>query len=531
MTGKFHYFVWPELVFGIAGPIGIKIDEICESLSEALNNVNYKSRLIKITSEISDVKSSIKRPEGPSFYDLMKYKMDHASAICREAGDPSRLMHYALKAIKRERADREIDDLPLVDVEPVFDPNEILDKYDSADEADKYKFKHKVAYIIRQIKRPEEIDFLRTVYGRQFILISAYGSEYDRKNILEEKLRESLPVSISALELRSQVEDLILRDMHEGADAHGQHLRDSYYQADAFVDGIDRSKMDAGVGRLIKALFGATDVAPTKAEFGLFLASTAALRSSDLSRQVGAAILTDNGELVSQGCNEVPKAFGGTYWDGEIPDFRDVKLGYDPNDLKKDEVIRDLIERLDDAGLLSSKIKKLSPDMIGIVKKLTSKDQSSDGSGALRDAVALDITEYGRVVHAEMNAICEASRLGHKVENGILYCTTFPCHNCTKHIISAGIKRVIYLEPYPKSKARELFKNEISIESEEEGKVVFVPFMGIAPSLFRHVFAKGKRKKDGKALRWLLQEGAAPMVRVTLPSYVLFEDAATKNLD
>ncbi|MDN3612645.1 hypothetical protein QWZ16_23945 [Vibrio ostreicida] len=26
----------------------------------------------------------------------------------------------------------------------------------------------------------------------------------------------------------------------------------------------------------------------------------------------------------------------------------------------------------------------------------------------------------------------------------------FPCHNCAKHIVASGIKRVVYVEPYPK---------------------------------------------------------------------------------
>jgi cytidine deaminase len=73
---------------------------------------------------------------------------------------------------------------------------------------------------------------------------------------------------------------------------------------------------------------------------------SAALRSSDLSRQVGAAIFTEDGELITQGCNEVPKAHGGTYWDLETPDHRDIKKGYDPNDRQKKEIVRDLVERL-----------------------------------------------------------------------------------------------------------------------------------------------------------------------------------------
>lgn len=150
----------------------------------------------------------------------------------------------------------------------------------------------------------------------------------------------------------------MFRDMNEDGDAHGQHLRETFHLADVFIDGINKAEMEAKTVRFVEALFGRTDIAPTKAEYGMYAAKSAALRSSDLSRQVGAAIFTNDGELITQGCNEVPKAFGGTYWDGEDPDYRDVKLGHDPNDVLKREVIRDLLERLERAGLLSDKPKR-----------------------------------------------------------------------------------------------------------------------------------------------------------------------------
>src|SRR6266480_7845629 len=37
------------------------------------------------------------------------------------------------------------------------------------------------AYIIRQFKRPEEINLMRSVYGRKFIQVSVFGSETDRR--------------------------------------------------------------------------------------------------------------------------------------------------------------------------------------------------------------------------------------------------------------------------------------------------------------------------------------------------------------
>lgn len=77
---------------------------------------------------------------------------------------------------------------------------------------------------------------------------------------------------------------------------------------------------------------------------------------------------------------------------------------------------------------------------------------------------------------------CDAARLGKQVKNGILYCTTFPCHNCTKHILASGIQKVVFLEPHPKSQAKALHGDEVEIETETQpGKVSFVPFLGISP--------------------------------------------------
>src|SRR5262249_39290572 len=187
------------------------------------------------------------------------------------------------------------------------------------------------------------------------------------------------------------------------------------------------------------------------------------------------------GEMITQGCNEVPKAFGGTYWDLEEPDFRDVRLGYDPNDILKKELLRDILDRMSSAGLLSQKAVALGPPG-EMVDKLTRKKQTPhEKDGALANSLVMDLTEYGRVVHAEMCAICDAARLGRKVKGATLFCTTFPCHSCTKHILASGIKRVVYMEPYPKSRAKDLHQNEIEIEKTTPGRVSFVPFLGISP--------------------------------------------------
>ena len=56
---------------------------------------------------------------------------------------------------------------------------------------------------------------------------------------------------------------------------------------------------------------------------------------------------------------------------------------------------------------------------------------------------ALGETKYQYVVHAELNAILNAS--GKSLAGSTLYVGLFPCNECAKAIIQSGIKEVIYL--------------------------------------------------------------------------------------
>jgi len=149
----------------------------------------------------------------------------------------------------------------------------------------------------------------------------------------------------------------------------------------------------------------------------------------------------------------------------------------------------------------------------------------------VKESKLMDLLEFGRVIHAEMSAISDAARLGVPVKGATLYSTTFPCHICAKHIVAAGIERVVFLEPYPKSYAKELHADSIEIEgSEEERKVKFVPFMGISPFRYRDFFEKGKRKDDsGNTIRW--KEGVGnPIVVIYREVYIHLETLVIREL-
>lgn len=52
------------------------------------------------------------------------------------------------------------------------------------------------------------------------------------------------------------------------------------------------------------------------------------------------------------------------------------------------------------------------------------------------------------VLHAEANAITKIARSGNNSDGATLYVTDAPCIECSKLIIQAGIKRVIYSKQY-----------------------------------------------------------------------------------
>ncbi|MBP2651092.1 MAG: ComEB: ComE operon protein 2 [Firmicutes bacterium] len=64
--------------------------------------------------------------------------------------------------------------------------------------------------------------------------------------------------------------------------------------------------------------------------------------------------------------------------------------------------------------------------------------------------------ELCRGTHAEQNAIVQAALYGVAIAGATLYCTHQPCSACSKMIINAGIKRVVYQQEYPDELAEQL---------------------------------------------------------------------------
>jgi len=490
----------PELIIGLVAPIGSDLPTIIEEANNALTFLNYDCIDIRLTEEMLIFKKAgYPDTDSGDLYQQYTNKMNYAQRVREDLGTPDAMAQIAIKTIREHRKSRS---------------------------GDVKKTLGKTAYIIRQLKLPEEVSLLRRVYGRQFVLISGSAPTKTRRARLFEEVKKTVPTDTADNDIWHQADKLIERDSSE-SDSFGQNVVETFHLGDVIVDASEKETIRRTLTRFFNAFFGKNDITPSISEYGMYLAKTASIRSSDLSRQVGAAIIQNESDIVADGCNEVAKAGGGNYWDGDDPDFRDVKRGFDPNEELKNDVLKNIIERLYKHRYLSSeKLKDMSTDQI--FEMLT--DPNSE-DGILSDSKVMELTEFGRVVHAEMNAICSAARIGRSIKGGTLYCTTFPCHNCTKHIIASGIRRVVYMEPYPKSKTRTLFHNEIEIESSlSDNKIHFIPFSGISPFRYRDIFEKGKRKKDGKAMNWYKDNKPAPMLNVEFPSYPQTEIWAMKDL-
>lgn len=73
-------------------------------------------------------------------------------------------------------------------------------------------------------------------------------------------------------------------------------------------------------------------------------------------------------------------------------------------------------------------------------------------SGCIREILNIprgQRREVCRAICAEQLAISEAARNGIELDGSIAYITTFPCHICSKLLVSSGISEIVYDKDYP----------------------------------------------------------------------------------
>lgn len=310
---------------------------------------------------------------------------------------------------------------------------------------------------------------------------------------------------------------------------YGQQVAKTFHLSDFFVDNTTSRSLDHNVsnkgwdtperlGRLVKILTHSEIVRPEMEETAMHHAYGAMMQSSCLSRQVGAALVDKSGNIIATGTNEVPKASGGVYGEWRDPQTEPIHHGgqlpprpepplddrcayrrpgqekFCSNTREQNQIIEELISEVPELKSLSAERKKtLLPE--------------------LRKTRIGSLLEFSRAVHAEMDALLSAARQGISPAGTRLFVTTYPCHYCARHLVTAGVDEVQYVEPYPKSQALQLHDDAIQhttinwIPPSQGGtKVLFRPFSGVAPRLFGRAFLKDRDLKSSQT--GLLEIGA-----------------------
>lgn len=504
-----------ELVIGLCGPIGTDIHNVAQKLTHILEN-EYGYKVIVITlSEIIQKNTSV-----------MFTSDSHSKEFCRiedliQRGNDLRLKFssriLAESAIKRIGVERE---LQRQDYEKTRDPK------------DKQR---RICYIIDSIKNKSEYDLLKNVYRELFYFFGVFSpKEYRVNNLKQKGLNEQ------------EIYSLINQDSGEEID-YGQSVAITFMLSDFFIriDNNIRKKLEQKIKRYLSLIFGTDIVTPYLEETAMYLAASAAGNSGCLSRQVGAAITDKDGEVLAVGWNDVPKFGGGVYTASEgNPDERhdhrckclDPKECF--NSKEKSEIINKItsdihtlynkyhreLEFLLKRELKDSFTTTLREEITNLADNMFKKPLRQN----LEDSDIKNIIEFSRSIHAEMHAIIKGSqKTGNKMIGGKLFCTTFPCHNCARHIVMAGIQEVYYIEPYSKSQAEKLHYDSITTFEPSQSKVKIKMYDGVSPNRYMDLFKINGEDRKRELLR---PSDSKPKYQLTTEDLKALESLTAKSL-
>lgn len=433
-------FYTEEIVIGLCGPIGVKLPEIATLIDHSLASYGYATTIIKMSKFIEERSSINSSLSGLEKKEALIF-----------AGNELR-KKFNRGSLLAEMA-----------IEKIFE-NRLMDFPDG-----KFASRRKCV-VIDSIKNLEEARLFKEVYGSSFYLVGAFSPHDTKiKNLIK-----------GDKSLEASAENIIKDDLNQKGE-FGQQVGKVFQSADYFFRLEGDNQAEEKVQRLIKLVLGAEIITPEPAEAAMYMAASAARNSACLSRQVGAAITKMDGTIISTGWNDVPRFGGGTYSFGS-DDKRCFNDGrYCRNDQEKQLIIKEIVSDLMAAGVVDTNNQILA-------------------HATLANSRVSDLIEFSRAVHAEMHAILGAAKNGSgDLRGAILYCTTYPCHSCARHIVAAGISEVFFIEPYAKSKALALHSDSITSEDGIESKLKILAYEGVAPARYLDFFSiKNDRKIEGK---------------------------------
>lgn len=473
-----------ELVIALCGPLGSPMNDVARKLEQVLRDVfDYETVVLRVDQYVQDfaTRQGQALPQRPA--ERRSALIEYGSLMRTEFG-VSVLAELAVNHIRYGRGRTAIAN--------------------GSHEAGA----RRICHIIDSIKSPQELDLLRTVYRELLYVIGVHSPLSDREVMLK---AEGLEISdIAALMDRESGEEV----------AVGQSVEQTFSRCDFFLrmDSYTESQLRTRVERFLHLVLGSRVITPTRSETAMYAAASAAGNSACLSRQVGAAVTDESGEVLAIGWNDVPRPFGDLY----VTDLASDPSGERDkrcwnfgekchNDEEKSLFAAHVVDAL--APLIKDGEHRRATEVVAKNKKLRG------------------LVEFSRAIHAEMHALLTALRqTGERVLGGSIFVTTYPCHACARHLVAAGIRQIHFIEPYKKSLAIKLHADALT-ESDQPGRVKLIPYDGVAPARYLSLFkmAPDSRKRAGKLLQ--IPSGAAtPKLEKSLAALPVLESLVIESL-
>ena len=286
---------------------------------------------------------------------------------------------------------------------------------------------------IDAIRNPFEAIYFQQRYS-YFYLVSINTPNEVRLDHLrkEHKLSDQ---QISDLDNKEYPKKLSGKDIYIS-----QNIQKCIELADIHINNPERNRYDSELRAQLVwyvALFLHPGlITPTAIERSMQLAYTAKLNSGCVSRQVGAVVTDSNYSVKAVGWNNTPE--------GQTPCIlRNVKdllfeargivySKYEREDVRFQKVAKNTFNHLIDTDSLQ-----------GRNFSYCFKDIQNEVEGEKNQV-------HTRSLHAEENAFLQLAKYGGMgIQNGILFSTASPCELCSKKAYQLGMKKIVYIDPYP----------------------------------------------------------------------------------
>jgi hypothetical protein len=231
---------YPEQFFGLVAPIGVDLSDTLNQLADALKVFGYTTTPVKVTDLFREIDFCDVDLANKPLEDRFRTYIDFGNRVRELTGDQAICAALVIDKIAKLRK-RDPDGKPISE--------------------------EKQAFVIHQFKRKEEIDLLRSVYGRLFFQVSVYSSRGERSDSFAQRIARNHN-STDIERYKPQADQLIKLDEDQEDHEFGQRVREVFHLADFIINKDIPKTQREQLDRFIELIFGKNTLSPSKIEYG-----------------------------------------------------------------------------------------------------------------------------------------------------------------------------------------------------------------------------------------------------------------------